>query len=154
MVVVMIIGIISAISIPNLIVAIERSRQRRTMVDMRNMATAWEARNVEANRYNAGGIQVPGIQEQLDTTLLATALSPTYIKVFPRLDGWAHPFECFTNQPWGNAQSAQVYAIISPGRDGRFTPDPQMGALTNFDCDIVYSNGAFLAYPEGASTTR
>ncbi len=87
MVVVMIIGIIAAIAIPNLIVAVERARQRRTMADMRNLGTAWEARNVEAGRYNAAGAQVARIDQAIDLTALSTALSPTYIKVMPLYDG-------------------------------------------------------------------
>jgi len=152
MVVVMIIGIIVAIAMPNLILALERAKQKRTMSDMRNIATAWESRNVEAGRYNAAGAQIPGITNVVDINALTTALSPTYIKVFPRNDGWNHPFELFSSQAWGNVAPAAAYAIISPGRDGRFAPDPTTGGTTNFDCDIVYSNGSFLAYPEGQNT--
>ena len=153
LIVVAIIGIIAAIAIPNLMTAIERSRQKRTMADMRSLATAWEARNVETGRYNASGAQVPGITNAVDVNDLEYQISPTYIKVIPKLDGWKHPFELFTSQPWADTASAQGYAIISPGRDGRFSTTPQTGGTTSFDCDIIYSNGAFLAYPEGASTT-
>ena len=44
LVVVAIIGILSAIAIPNLINALQRAKQKRTMVSIRNLATAWEAR--------------------------------------------------------------------------------------------------------------
>ena len=153
LIVVAIIGIIAAIAIPNLMTAIERSRQKRTMADMRSLATAWEARNVETGRYNASGAQVPGITNAVDVNDLEYQISPTYIKVIPKVDGWKHPFELYTSQPWADTASAQGYAIISPGRDGRFSTTPQTGGTTSFDCDIIYSNGAFLAYPEGASTT-
>ena len=153
LIVVAIIGIIAAIAIPNLMTAIERSRQKRTMADMRSLATAWEARNVETGRYNASGAQVPGITNAVDVNDLEYQISPTYIKVIPKLDCWKHPYELFTSQPWADTASAQGYAIISPGRDGRFSTTPQTGGTTSFDCDIIYSNGAFLAYPEGASTT-
>lgn len=152
LVVVMIIGIISAIAIPNLLVAIQRGRQRRTMVDMRNLATAWEARNVEVGRYNAAG-SLPGIDQQINPSDLTTALSPTYIKVFPANDGWNHPFQVFSSQAWGSTTQAQQYAIISAGRDGTFASSETFGALQNFDCDIIFANGSFLSYPEGASTT-
>ncbi len=153
LIVVAIIGIIAAIAIPNLMTAIERSRQKRTMADMRSLATAWEARNVETGRYNASGAQVPGITNAVDVNDLEYQIAPTYIKVIPKLDGWKHPFEVFTSQPWADTAAAQGYAIISPGRDGRFSTTPQTGGTTSFDCDIIYSNGAFLAYPEGANTT-
>jgi len=154
LIVVMIIGIIAAIAIPNLMTAIERSRQKRTMADMRNLATAWEARSVETGRYNAAGAQVPGITSVVDINDLNYALSPTYIRVMPRVDAWRHPLELYSSQPWGNAAPSAGYAVISPGRDGRFDTAPTTGATTQFDCDIIYSNGAFIAYPEGQGQTR
>jgi general secretion pathway protein G len=158
LVVVAIIGIIAAIAIPNLLVAIQRARQRRTMVDMRNMATAWEARNTEAGRYNAAG-QAPNGVEGADQLItldnLSDMLSPTYIKTLPRLDGWGTPFQTYANQPFGSATAkATVYAIISAGKDGVFSGDPTKGPITNFDCDIVYSNGLFLSYPDGMSFNK
>lgn len=152
LIVVMIIGIIAAIAIPNLLLAIQRSRQRRTMVDMRNMATAWEARNIDTSRYNAAGA-LSGIDQAVIMSDLATALAPTYIRVMPRLDGWDHPFEVFTNQRWGGLINAQQYVIISPGRDGIFDTTETLGVMATFDCDIIFSNGSFLSYPAGVSST-
>ena len=151
LIVVAIIAIISAIAIPNLLVAIQRGRQRRTMVDMRNLAMAWEARNIEVGRYNAAGA-LPGIDQQVNLTDLNTALAPTYIKVLPWNDGWNHQFQAWSSQSWSGASPAQQYAIISPGRDGEFATTETLGALQNFDCDIIFSNGSFLSYPEGVST--
>ena len=152
MVVVLIVGIISAIAIPNLMTALERSRQKRTMADMRSLATAWEARNVETSRYNAAGFMVPGVTETVTVDQLELALAPTYIRTMPKEDGWHHTLELYTSQPWGSTSPAQAYAIISPGRDGQFQSQPTTGATTNFDCDIVFSNGSFLQYPLGAQT--
>jgi type II secretion system protein G len=152
MIVVMIIGIVAAIAIPNLMTAIERARQKRTMADMRTVATAWEARNVETGRFNAAGAQVPGIDQVVNVDDLAFAIAPTYIKAMPKTDGWKHPFELYTSQSWGSTAPAAAYAIISPGRDGRFGTAATSGATTNFDCDIVYSNGSFLQFPQGAQT--
>jgi general secretion pathway protein G len=151
LIVVMIIAIIAAIAIPNLLVAIQRGRQRRTMVDMRNLAMAWEARNIEVGRYNAAGA-LPGLDQQIALTDLSTGLAPTYIKMLPANDGWNHPFQAWSNQTWGSSTKAQEYAVISAGRDGTFATVETLGALQNFDCDIIFSNGSFLSYPEGAST--
>ena len=154
LIVVMIIGIIAAIAIPNLMTAIERSRQKRTMADMRNLATAWEARSVETGRFNAAGSVVPGITDVVDINDLDSAISPTYIKAMPKTDGWKHPWELYSSAPWGSTAPAAAYAIISPGRDGRFsTQNATSGSTTNFDCDIVYSNGSFLQFPQGAQTS-
>ena len=37
-------------------------------------------------------------------------------------------------------------------RQGRIQTRLTQGPTTNFDCDIVYTEGAFLMYPEGAQT--
>jgi general secretion pathway protein G len=152
LIVVAIIGIIAGIAIPNLLVALQRARQRRTMVDMRNVAMAWEARNVDVSRYNAAG-SLPGLDQQINFTDLNTALAPTYIKVLPLTDGWGHPFQAWSDQSWSNSVGGQQYALVSPGRDGQFSTTPTLGIIQNFDCDIIFSNGSFLAYPEGASTS-
>jgi hypothetical protein len=42
------------------------------------------------------------------------------------------------------------YAITSKGRDGTLGTAPTaITTTTNFDCDIIYSQGQFLQYPEG-----
>ena len=53
LIVVAIIGIIVAIAIPNLLNAIQRAKQKRTMADMRAIGTAAEAYAVDNNRYPA-----------------------------------------------------------------------------------------------------
>ena len=53
LIVVAIIGIIVAIAIPNLLNAIQRAKQKRTMGDMRTAGTAAEAYAVDFNRYPA-----------------------------------------------------------------------------------------------------
>jgi len=157
LVVVAIIGIIAAIAIPNLIIAIQRAKQRRTMVDMRNMASAWEARNTEASRYNAAGQAggVEGADQEISIANLTTMLSPTYIKVLPSLDGWGTPYRAYTDQVFGSATGkAKNYAILSAGKDTFFDSDPTTGPFTNFDCDIVYANGVFLSYPDGLTFNK
>ena len=150
--VVAIIGILAAIAIPNLLVAVQRSKQKRTMVDIRNLATAWEARNVESGRYNAAGAGLAVIDKPVLLVDLETALSPTYIRTMPRLDGWGYTLTCYTSEDWGSSTNSQQYAIISPGKDGSVASTIVLGATTSFDCDLVYSNGSFLAYPDGAAT--
>jgi hypothetical protein len=76
-------------------------------------------------------------------------LEPTYIKVVPKVDGWGKGYQTYTNQAFGSAAKANVYAILSGGKDGVISSDPTTGPFTNYDCDIVYSNGTFLSYPDG-----
>ena len=157
LVVVAIIGIIAAIAIPNLLVAIQRTKQRRTMIDIRNMATAWEARNSEASRYNAAGQAngIEGADQAVDITALHDVLSPTYIKDLPKTDGWGTPYKAYTDKPWGSPTGkASNYVIVSAGKDLVLESDPTSGPFTNFDCDIVYANGTFLSFPDGVTISK
>lgn len=145
LIVVAIIGILAAIAVPNLIVAIQRAKQKRTMTNIRNLATAWEARASDMSKYNAAGIA--GASTLIDPADVELMLQPTYIKSVQVEDGWQKPMRFFMDEPAGNSTAAKVYVIQSAGRDAVFDDDPTMGQVTNFDCDIVYSNGTFLAYP-------
>src|SRR5881397_2244800 len=86
LIVVAIIGILAAIAIPNLHTAMQRSDQKRTMADMRTIATAWEARATDRNTYLVGH---PGVVSYGD---LRRALEPKYVKHLPRNDGWGDAF--------------------------------------------------------------
>jgi type II secretion system protein G len=147
LIVVAIIGILAAIAIPNLLTAMQRSKQKRTMADMRTIATAWEARATDVNRYNAAGVTFPTSGAAISD--LNSFLAPTYVKTFPTKDGWGTPWGLGLDQSWGDTAPAQVYAIISYGKDSKSQGTYSGGATTNFDCDIVYSNGTFIQYPEG-----
>jgi hypothetical protein len=123
---------------------------------MRNMASAWEARNTEAGRYNAAG-QVNGVEgadQAITLDDLASMLSPTYIRSLPRIDSWGTPYQTYANQAFGAPSRASVYAIISGGKDCVISGDPTTGPFSNFDCDIVYSNGVFLSYPDGLTFNK
>ena len=152
LIVVAIIGILAAIAIPNLLTAMQRSKQKRTMADLRTIATAWEARATDVNKYNAAGaLSLPTSSAGLSN--LTSYLAPTYVKTFPDKDGWGNPWGFYIDQAWGSGTAAQVYAIISGGKDGSIVSGSEPGgATTNFDCDIVYSNGTFVQYPEGVQT--
>jgi type II secretion system protein G len=150
LIVVAIIGILAAIAIPNLLTAMQRSKQKRTMADMRTIATAWEARATDTNKYNAAGAiaSFPSIDAGLAN--LQQYLSPTYVKTFPSKDGWGNIWGFYIDQAWGTATAAQQYGIASGGKDGAINLSSDIaGETTNFDCDIVYTNGTFVCYPGG-----
>ena len=149
LIVVAIVGILAAIAIPNYLSAIVRSKQRRTMVDMRTIATAWESRAIETNHYNAAAAGYQGIDQPVGLDDLEGVLTPTYAKRIPKFDGWSHPFLCFTETAWGGGTRASQYVIISAGADNAVDPSVLPGPTTNYDCDIIFSVGVFLVYPEG-----
>src|SRR5213594_2279572 len=81
LIVVAIIGIIAAIAIPNLLNAIDRSKQKRTMADIRSVGTAVEEYAIDNNFYP--------VQDTMAAVSgnVSNVLTPTYIKVVPPNDG-------------------------------------------------------------------
>ena len=128
-----IIGIIAAIAIPNLLNAIERGRQKRTVADMRVVATAIEAYQVDNGAYPAG---VTSADE------LATYLSPTYLAVMPTLDGWENPFAV------ESPGDGSGFAIVSYGRDAQENPYVG-GEVEGFDTDLIFEDGVWVQWPAG-----
>lgn len=144
LIVVAIIGILAAIAIPNLLSAMQRSKQKRTMADMRSIATAWESYAVDWNFYwNSGFSQ---LTNTIANSALKGELEPDYIKEMPANDGWSEPWNFFTD----NAQRATEYQIWSYGKNQTEDMPSTQGPTTNFACDIIYQNGSFVVYPEGA----
>lgn len=136
LIVVAIIGIIAAIAIPNLLNAINRGRQRRSMADIRSIGTALEAYSVDFNSYPKVALTNGTVNQ------LQTYLEPTYIKKLPTRDGWNRNLLV-------NLDSAgSSYTIWSQAKDGT-TGAWAQGPKTDFRDDIVFSNGQFYQWPEG-----
>ncbi len=148
-----ILGFLAAIAIPMYMNAQNRAKQAKTISNMRTIAMAWEARAAEVKAYNAGGASFAMPANVVDETELTTILTPTYIKSIPGTDGWGSALDFALDSVIGSATPASLYSIRSPGRDGVFEAKKKKNyriqVTTNFDCDIVYSNGAFIAYPQG-----
>ena len=136
LIVVAIIGIIAAIAIPNLLNAIDRGKQKRTMADVRSLGTAVESYAVDNNFYpkvNSYGAVTP-------------FLMPIYIKTTPTADGW--------NKAWefqGDTTNGVDYTLISRAKDG-IASAITGGTTADFDCDIIFSNGQFFQWPQGTQT--
>ena len=145
LIVIAIIGILAAIAIPNLLNAVQRGKQKRTMADMRTLATALEAYHVDNSMFPTaactGGLYTtPGAV--LDSSSFAV-LSPTYLSNPPLRDGWGQFLLYNVDNGFGQ------YNILSLGRDG--VPGTlSCGTTTDFNDDILFSNGTFLQWPEGA----
>lgn len=151
LIVVAIIGIIAAIAVPNLLASIQKAKQKRTLADMRNIGIAWEARASDQRSYNAAGQGASTFvfyTPRLTLAEMQTLLSPTYTKSVPVTDGWDRPFVFGVDN--STAGRASSYALGSSGRDGTFTGGNYIPSeTTDFDCDIVFSNGNFVVYPDG-----
>ncbi len=156
LIVVAIIGIIVAIAIPNLLSAVQRGRQKRTMADMRAIANVWETYYTDYSYYyTAGGCEyssgVTGQGTQVNTARtyeeLTLRLCPTYIGKLVQKDGWNNNFYFFTEKD----DKAQEYRIESYGKD--LAADTYCGKTRFFENDIAFSNGQFIEWPEGAQQT-
>ncbi len=144
LIVIAIIGILAAIAIPNLLNAVQRGKQKRTMSDMRALATAVEAYAVDNNVYPTASC-VGGIYTATGTVLTTasfTALTPTYIAQPPKQDGWGKFMFYAVDAPGNN------YNIRSYGRDNQ-PGTLNCGTTTDFNDDIVYADGTFIQWPEG-----
>ena len=138
LIVVAIIGIIAAIAIPNLLNAVNRGRQKRTMADIRSIATAIESYSVDNNFY-------PKVASaQFDTQDIRQYLEPTYIRRAPQNDGWGTVLHFI-----GDSTNGREYTLWSAARDKNATLAYTGGPQTSFDSDIVFSNGSFTQWPEG-----
>ncbi len=147
LIVVAIIGIIAAIAIPNLLVALQKGKQKATMGDLKSIGTGIEsyitdwAVAPESNPVANGG---------------ETWFEPFYIKIAPQADGWGHP--------WGyesrTGTALDEYSIFSAGRNGTQAeptyeqPTGPLGTqyictqVSDFNWDIVFSNGSFTVGPD------
>jgi general secretion pathway protein G len=136
LIVVAIIGIIAAIAIPNLLNAIDRGKQKRTMADIRSIGTAVESYAVDNNFY-------PKVNSY---TAVEPFIEPIYIKTAPTADGW--------NKAWvfaGDTTNGVTYTLTSLAKDG--IASAVTGGMTNdFNCDILFTVGQFFQWPQGTQT--
>ena len=174
LIVVAIIGIIAAIAIPNLLDAIERSRQKRTIGDLRNLAGAIQTFSTDNGGY-------PGPLAAGDASAIqgisSSTFTPDYIQAIPAADGWKGIYTyltgaCIVNRPTNNtplvvACNFALYSLGSDGAAGSPTPTiggvaatgvnpdatiPLAGAVASTGCyqaDIVFVNTAFVQAPDG-----
>ncbi|HEX7155219.1 MAG TPA: prepilin-type N-terminal cleavage/methylation domain-containing protein [Thermoanaerobaculia bacterium] len=146
LIVVAIIGLLAAIAIPNLLAAMTRAKQKRTMADMRQIAMGWESRSTETGGYTAAGLSLC-CSETKTVAEMEQLLVPTFVKPpFPEKDGWHRLLE-FQTDAVGSR-----YMITSYGKDGNKESSPAGGGTNVPDCDIIYSTGMFVQYPEGVQT--
>jgi type II secretion system protein G len=140
MVVVAIIAIIAAIATTAYIAAIDRTRQKKTVNDIRQIATAWESRASDVNLYTVSGAAFTFPATVVAFEDLNRVLVPTYSQRLPMYDGWGHLYD------YGVAAPKQ-YGIRSKGRDGAVDATIVPGETDRIDCDIIFANGAFVTYP-------
>jgi len=135
LIVVAIIGIVAAIAIPNLLVAIQKSKQKATIGDIKAIGNAIGA-------YSTDNYYAPE-----DLSFGPTSVRILYIRNFPTTDSWEYE--------WSYTRSSidsSVYSIASGGKDGTFAGWNQngyyiMNSYFDFNYDIIFSVGIFTYGP-------
>lgn len=116
---------------------------RKTMSDLRSLATAVEARATDTNEY-------PDVAfEELEALL-----APTYILEMPKVDSWDTPFLYVSD--------GMHYRFVSAGADRRFEwgarqLDPALAEPVfsdDLDADIIFQDGIFVQAPREAMEHR
>ncbi len=161
LIVVAIIGIIAAILIPNLLDALQKAKQKRTVGDIRNLGSAWFSWYQDQNSAAAAGATATydfGFGSTLSATDLLNTLyisnTMFYIQQVPARDAWGQSYEYRVGS---NLDDAQYMGIRSPARGGDFDgPSYTMGPFisTDYNQDIVWADGFFVRYPAGVETVK
>jgi general secretion pathway protein G len=136
LIVVAIIGIIAAVAIPNLLNAVDKGKQKRTMADMRTISAATEAYSTDNSSYPRGAASWSALKADID---------PYFIKAPPDRDGWGNSWDAVSDSTGAN------YTMASFGKDAIL--GPRTGGMTgDFNCDIVFADGRFWQWPEGTQS--
>lgn len=149
LIVVAIIGIIAAIAIPNLLMALQKAKQKRAIGEVRSIATAVQSYATDAQAYPCGTgnwMDAPGSTVNTD---LADYLAP---KSMPNPDPWTKPYQYsadaigveFGIRSLGknNVEDASPWGVVSSSTYGI--------QITNcFENDIVWVGDGFVMIPDG-----
>jgi type II secretory pathway pseudopilin PulG len=136
-----------------------RARQKRTMADLRNIATSIEAYATDHNSY-------PPASPTHKVADIEKYLTPTYLRRVPVIDGWGNPILYYAwnddtapaSNQGGGANEGDVrsnhYALVATGKDGVLqlsgVPKDWTHAETaTIEDDILYRDGKFIRYPMG-----
>jgi len=132
LVVVAIIGILAAIAIPALQTALDKSKQRATMADMRGVATGVQLYQIDQSIFPTDGTAA--------ATLVAL-LQPHTKTVLPSKDAWHHDYGY-------HSDSYTWYSLESFGKDGIDGLDITAATKFQFELDLVYATGRFANSPD------
>jgi type II secretion system protein G len=143
LIVIAIIGIVAAIAIPNLLTALQKSKLKATMGDMKSIGTAIES-------YMTDNYMAPGAGSISNIADLSGVLAPFYIKQLPTRDAWNGMLR-YESGAIGLNQL--FYSVISYGRDKLDSgininnTNYLITSLADFNNDICFSNGIFTYAP-------
>lgn len=154
LIVIAIIGLIAAMLIPNLLDAMQKAKQKRTIADMRITGTAmfsWFTDQVGAAAAGAANttINLGSYGGRKSSASLQTILVPSYLQAVPPIDGWKNSYDYYLNL--NDLQGRNVLAIRSRGRDNNAPTDDYAVTSfdpTDYDQDIVWADGFMVQWPQ------
>ena len=132
--VLVILMVLAGIAIPTLINGLDRGKQKRTMADIRAVGGALEAYSLDHSTYPVAS----------DMATAAPYIEAQYMTAVRTRDAWNNLL--VYNASPGN------YTLGSAGKDGgsSLTLVGGGGPMQNFKDDIIYTQGTFIQWPEGA----
>lgn len=138
MIVLVIIGILMAILIPNMIDATHRARQRATVAELRAWGNALGAYIAEIGTLPAGAGAVPIVASTIHNVLVPYAVSALHDQ-----DKWDNDFLYYAPP----LPTPTIYTVLSTGKNGieDFCISP--ASWFNYSEDIKLSDGIFVCSP-------
>jgi prepilin-type N-terminal cleavage/methylation domain-containing protein len=128
-----VIGLIAAIAIPNLVNAIQRGRQARTVGDLRGLATAVAMYQQDYAKFPLASSWA--IIDDIEDSVRA------YMGSMSKTDGWRRSFMYISD--------GDNYTLVSYGMNGTADQPWTQGPIHYFDDDIIIQGGSFMQWPEG-----
>lgn len=152
LIVIAILGIIASMLIPNLLDALQKAKQKRSVAEMTLTGGAlfsWMTDQVGAAAAGAVATQIDiSLYPPIDQDELRALLIPQYIQTIPELDGWKMDYLYFVNT--ADPLAINVVAIGSGGRDQTFDGGTYASGgfdPTDYDQDLVWADGFWVRWP-------
>ena len=157
LIVVAVIGLIASILIPNLIDALQKARQKRSMTDVRGIGVAWMSWVTDQNgAASAGASKTYSTVGMTPVTYeaLFAYLRPSedffYAQEVPRFDAWGFDYSF---RMGGSGTEIDRIMVCAPCRDGvltrcNMTTIPVAAFVaSDYNEDIVWADGYFVRFP-------
>lgn len=147
-------GIVAAILIPNFIDALQKGRQKRTLADLRVIATALQG--YSSNEVAEGNPELyPDAGSMAD---LEPFLVPEYLQSLRQVDGWQHEIRYLCVRDSERIRGCESFRLVSAGSDGQFAYEDDSSVLfeqqrfeaTDYAHDLVVGPEGVVHGPLGS----
>lgn len=165
LIVIAVLGILVILLLPNLFMAIQKTKQKETMGSIVSVATACAHYVTDTGYAPLAGTQSGEVEANGEFVRI---LAPVYIKSFPMADEWGHTLLVYTGTAVSSVYDIPEddigdddFLIVSLGRDGldggtlTFTYNSEypsaglynMDEMADFMNDLINMNGSWIHAP-------